>query len=88
MSTIDPAALAALMTSATPHAVLDVRERGAYERGHVFRTTTLPRRLLEYRLATLVPAPGTLLVLVDEDDGALAGRARATAEATLLPEKL
>ena len=36
---ITPAALAALMASATPHAVLDVRERGAYERGHVFRAT-------------------------------------------------
>jgi len=81
MSTIDPAALAALMTSATPHAVLDVRERGAYERGHVFRTTTLPRRLLEFRLATLVPAAGTPLVLVDDGGGGLAGRARATVEA-------
>jgi len=30
--------------------VLDVRERGAFERGHVFRTTTLPRRQLEFRV--------------------------------------
>ena len=81
MSTIDPAALAALMTSAAPHAVLDVRERGAYERGHVFRTTTLPRRLLEFRLAARVPAAGTPLVLVDDGGGELAGRARATVEA-------
>ena len=44
---ISPAALAALMTSTAPHAVLDVRERGAYERGHIFRTTALPRRLGE-----------------------------------------
>ena len=29
---ITPTALATLMASATPHAVLDVRERGAYER--------------------------------------------------------
>jgi rhodanese-related sulfurtransferase len=81
MTTLTPAALAALMTSAAPHAVLDVRERGAYERGHIFRTTTLPRRLLEFRLATLVPAPGTPLVLVDGDGGALAARARATVQA-------
>ena len=76
-----PAALAALMTSTAPHAVLDVRERGAYERGHIFRTTTLPRRLLEIRLGALVPAPGTPVVLVDADGGALAARARATARA-------
>jgi rhodanese-related sulfurtransferase len=78
---IAPAALAALLTSATPHAVLDVRERGAYERGHIFRTTALPRRLLEFRLTTLVPALTTPLVLVDEDGGALAARARTTAQA-------
>ena len=76
---ISPAALAALMTSTAPHAVLDVRERGAYERGHIFRTTALPRRLLELRLPALVPAPATPLVLVDGDGGALAARARATA---------
>src|SRR5688572_11295258 len=77
--TIPSAALAALMTSAAPHAVLDVRERGAYERGHVYRSTALPRRLLELRLPALVPAPGTPLVLVDADGGGLAARARATA---------
>jgi len=78
---ITPAALAALLTSAEPHAVLDVRERGAYERGHIFRTTALPRRWLEFRLPALVPAPATPLVLVDADGGALAARARATAAA-------
>jgi rhodanese-related sulfurtransferase len=78
---ITPEALAALMLSTTPHAVLDVRERGAYERGHVYRTTALPRRLLELRLPALVPAPATPLVLVDADGGALAARARATAQA-------
>jgi rhodanese-related sulfurtransferase len=72
-----PDALAALMDSATAHAVLDLRERGAYERGHIFRTTTLPRRLLEFRLAQLVPAPVTPVVLVDED-GSLTALARPT----------
>jgi rhodanese-related sulfurtransferase len=76
---ITPAALAALLTSTEPHAVLDVRERGAYERGHIFRTTALPRRLLEFRLPALVPAPATPLVLVDADGGALVTRSRATA---------
>src|SRR3977135_3881401 len=70
-------ALADLMASDAPHAVLDVRERGAYERGHVYRTTTLPRRQLELRLPTLVTAPATPIALIDAD-GALAPLAAAT----------
>ena len=74
---ITPDALAALMREPRAHAVLDLRERAAYERGHVYRTTSLPRRLLEFRLAALVTAPGTPLVLCDED-GELAALARPT----------
>src|SRR5262249_59965578 len=74
---LTPATLADLMGSDTPHAVLDVRERGAYERGHVFRTTSLPRRQLEFRVPTLVTATTTPIVLVD-GDGALAPLAATT----------
>src|SRR3954470_18213678 len=74
---MNPDTLAALMTSDTPHAVLDLRERGAYQRGHIFRTTMLPRRELELRLPALVPSPAVPIVLVDED-GALAALARPT----------
>jgi rhodanese-related sulfurtransferase len=74
---LSPDDLATLMSSSTPHAVLDLRERGTYERGHIFRTTTLPRRQLEFRLPALVPSPATPVVLVDED-GALAALARPT----------
>jgi rhodanese-related sulfurtransferase len=74
---LTPDALAALMAGDTPHAVLDVRERGAYERGHIFRTTSLPRRQLETRLPPLVTAPATPIVVVDAD-GALAPLAAAT----------
>ncbi|HXG15516.1 MAG TPA: rhodanese-like domain-containing protein, partial [Calidithermus sp.] len=77
---IDPHRLAGLMAGRAPHAVVDVRERGRYERGHIFRSTSLPRRLLEFRLPVLVTAPGTPIVLVD-DDGRLAGRAARTAAA-------
>jgi rhodanese-related sulfurtransferase len=77
---IAPDALAALMASGAPHAVLDLRERGAYERGHVFRATSLPRRLLEFRLPALVPAAPTPIVLCDED-GRLAELARPTLRA-------
>src|ERR671935_767122 len=74
---LTPDALANLMGSDTPYAVLDVRERGGYERGHVFRTTSLPRRQLEFRVPTLVTAPATPLALIDAD-GALAPLAATT----------
>ena len=77
---LTPDALATLMAAPAPHAVLDVRERGAYERGHVFRSTSLPRRQLETRLPGLVTALDTPLVVLDAD-GTLAPLAAATATA-------
>jgi len=74
---ITPGALDALMRGDVPHAVLDLREKGAYERGHIFRATSLPRRLLEFRLPGLVTAPATPLVVCDED-GRLAELAAPT----------
>lgn len=61
------AGLAALMAGPGPHAVLDLRERAAYEGGHIFRATNLPRRLLEFRLSRLVTAKRTPVVLCDAD---------------------
>src|SRR5258705_295648 len=64
---LKPDALADLMASDTPHAVLDVRERGALQRAHVFRTTTLPPRPLETPPPGCIPGsisvPGGELVL-------------------------
>src|SRR3989454_9034109 len=74
---IAPAELARLTQSSTPHALLDLREKAAYERGHIYRATSLPRRLLEFRLPTLVPARATPLVVCDED-GRLAALALPT----------
>ena len=74
---LTPDGLAALMAGAPPHAVLDVRERGAYERGHIFRTTSLPRRLLVTRMSTLITAPATPIAVVDAD-GTLAPLAATT----------
>ena len=74
---IAPGELARLMQSSTPHALLDLREKAAYERGHIYRATSLPRRLLELRLPTLVPARATRLVVCDED-GRLAALALQT----------
>src|SRR3989441_2095835 len=73
---ISPTELGALMRSDTPHAVLDLRERGAYEGGHIFRATSLPRRLLEFRLPRLVTARATPIVIYDDDGGRLAELAR------------
>ena len=66
-----------LVRGTTPHALLDLRERATYERGHIYRATSLPRRLLELRLAALVPARGTPIAVYD-DDGALAALALPT----------
>jgi rhodanese-related sulfurtransferase len=76
-ATVMPAALGALMSGTAPHAVLDLRERAAYERGHIYWTTSLPRRQLETRLPGLVTAPSTPIVLIDED-GSLSELARPT----------
>ena len=74
---ISPEQLATLLEQPSPHALLDVRERAAFERGHIYRATPLPRRLLELRLPALVTAPGTLIVLCD-DDGSLSALAAPT----------
>jgi rhodanese-related sulfurtransferase len=80
-TTITPEDLQALMQSAAPHAVLDVRERGTYERGHIYRATSLPRRLLEWRLPALVTATATPLVVYDDGGGPLADAAASTIRA-------
>jgi rhodanese-related sulfurtransferase len=74
---LTPDGLAALMAGDAPHAVLDVRERGAYERGHVFRSTSLPRRQLAMRVPALITAPATPIAVIDAE-GALAPLAAAT----------
>jgi rhodanese-related sulfurtransferase len=77
MTTVRPDELAALMGGSVPHAALDLRERAAYERGHIYWSTSLPRRLLETRLPGLVTAKATPIALIDED-GSLAELARPT----------
>jgi rhodanese-related sulfurtransferase len=77
---ITPDSLAALLRDGAPHALLDLRERAAFERGHIFRATPLPRRLLEIRLPALVSARATPIAAYD-DDGRLSALARPTIEA-------
>ena len=66
-ATIIAGELHALLERGAPVALLDLRERGAFERGHIFRATPLPRRLLEARLPALITCPRTPIVLCDAD---------------------
>src|SRR5919198_3186788 len=74
---ISPDQLAALRAEGRSHALLDLRERAAYERAHIYGAISLPRRLLEFRLRELITAPATPLVIYD-DDGTLVELARPT----------
>lgn len=46
-------------------ALLDVREPGEYAAGHIFGATSLPRRLLEFRLSELLPDLSWPVVVCD-----------------------
>lgn len=58
--------LTALMASEELFAVFDVRERGEYNECQIPNTTSLPRSQIEFRIAELVPARSTPIVLYDE----------------------
>lgn len=79
MQAIALAELDALHESRTEWALLDVREAGEADRGHLFGATFLPRRQIELRLGDLVPDRMTTLVLYDEG-GPRAALAAATLE--------
>jgi rhodanese-related sulfurtransferase len=59
-------------------ALVDVREHGEYNAAHIPGASSLPRRLLEARVARLVPCRSAEVVLCDDD-----GRRAALAAATL-----
>lgn len=73
-ATIDPARLNLLLRSSHELAVLDVREKTAHNAGHILGATNLPRRLIEDKVAGLLPWQGVFVVVVD-DDGWMAQRA-------------
>src|ERR1043166_1115400 len=73
-----PNALYDLLSTSTSHALLDIREYGEHNEGHVAGSSPLPRRLLELRMGGLVPHRGTRVVVYDGD-----GRRAALAAATL-----
>ncbi len=76
-ATVTPGELLTLRQGSSAYALLDLRERGAFERGHIFRATPLPRRLLETRVPSLITSRRTPIVLCDAD-GSLSALAAST----------
>ena len=78
--TISPAALKRRLVDLDGElALLDVRERGVYGRGHLLFATSAPLSRLEIDAPRMVPRRATPIVLCDDDDG-LAARAAEVLE--------
>jgi len=75
-SSITPRELQEALRAESPLALIDVREQGEYNATHIPGSSSLPRRLLEFRFARLVPCPDVQVVLCDDDGqrGTLAAR--------------
>jgi rhodanese-related sulfurtransferase len=79
-SQINTAELRSLLeTSPGAIALLDVRDTAEYNLAHIAGSCSLPRRLLEYQAAALVPWHGTRVIVCD-DDGRRAELATRTLE--------
>lgn len=50
-------------------ALFDIREKGEAAAGHIFGASVLPRRLIEYRIAELVPDRSTRIFVYGDEDG-------------------
>lgn len=50
-------------------ALFDIRDKGEAADGHIFGASNLPRRLIEYRIAELVPDRATRIFIYGNDDG-------------------
>lgn len=73
-------AACALIESGKACALFDIRELGEAEEGQILGATFLPRRMIEFRIADLVPVRATPIVVYDE------GGPRASAAAATLAE--
>jgi rhodanese-related sulfurtransferase len=71
---VSPAMLKAMIRDGKELALLDVREKGVFARGHLFFAISLPLSRLELRIRALVPRFGARVVLCDAGEG-LAQRA-------------
>jgi len=75
---ISAAALAQLLDTGSPLALIDVREHGEYNLAHIPGASSVPRRQLEARVGRLVPFRGVEVVVCDDT-----GRRAALAARTL-----
>ena len=71
--------LKSLMESDEAFAIFDVRERGEYNEGQIYTASSLPRSLIEFRIADLVPIRNIPVIVYDEG-GERANLAAATME--------
>src|SRR3954466_15845047 len=76
---IVPEGLDYLFQIESTFALLDVREQGEYNTAHIPGSSSLPRRLIEFRVERLVPCKSVQVVLCD-DDGQRARLAGQTLE--------
>ncbi|HYY87692.1 MAG TPA: rhodanese-like domain-containing protein, partial [Chloroflexota bacterium] len=76
---IAPAALKDALDQGSTVALIDVREHGEYNAAHIPGASSLPRRLIEFRLERLVPCR-TVQVILCDDDGRRAALAARTVE--------
>jgi len=67
MKEISPEELEALLSSSELYALIDIRERPAYNRGQILGSTNVPRYELEFRISQLVPVQSTQIIVYDED---------------------
>ena len=66
-----------LLGGASQFALIDVREAGEYNSSHIPGSSLIPRRQLEFQMATAAPFKGAKIVLCD-DDGRRAEAAAST----------
>ncbi len=66
-ASIAPRELQEALRAETGLALIDVREHGEYNAAHIPGASSLPRRLLEFRFARLVPCRGVQVVVCDDD---------------------
>ncbi len=78
-SAIIPETLNHLLGQGSTLALIDVREHGEYNAAHIPGASSLPRRLIEFRLPRLVPC-AVIQIVVCDDDGRRARLAARTME--------
>src|SRR5207248_7025297 len=76
---IAPAALKDALDRGSTVPLIDVREHGEYNTAHIPGASSLPRRLIEFRIERLVPCRSVQVVVCD-DDGRRAWLAAETLE--------